>query len=116
MYLAGVGSPIRPRMKVITASRASASSRSAWAISSGLAPGRGAVLVDVGHDVIERQPLRVFLAPLVERRADRLGLLKAGDVVAAVAAELAERFAADVHFQLVVIERRGQLALVGVAA
>src|SRR5436190_10886621 len=57
---------------------------------------------DVVSDVFERQLGRFFAAPIGQTGADRLGILKAGNVVAAEAAELGNRLAANVFQSLLV--------------
>ena len=65
------------------------------------------VLVDeVLGDVAVVELRRALDAPAVERGADRLGVLEPGDVVAAEAAEPADRLLAEVHQLLVLRELR----------
>jgi hypothetical protein len=58
-------------------------------------------VVDIGLDVLEGETLGVFLAPIVEWRADGLGRLEAGDAMAAEAAEAVDGPLADVPLQVV---------------
>ena len=53
---------------------------------------RAVAVVQILHDVLERQPRRILAAPIGQAGADRLGVLEAGNVVAAEAAILADRF------------------------
>ena len=57
---------------------------------------RAVPVVQILHDVLERQPRRVLAAPIGQARADRLGVFEPGNVVAAEAAILADAAAADV--------------------
>jgi len=76
------------------------------------------VVVHIGLDVLEGDALGVLLAPVVERGADRLGAIEAGDVVAAEAAHAADGLLADVPLDGVglaggvALEHLGQLAVV----
>src|SRR5262249_31543492 len=61
------------------------------------------LFLDVRLDVFPRQALGVLLAPVIERRADGLGRLETGNVMAAETAEAVDGPLADVPFQVVVV-------------
>ncbi len=70
------------------------------------------VVLEKGVDVLEGQPARVFLAPVLERDADGLGVVEAGDVVAAEAAEPADGLLAQVELDVVFLIIRDEFPLV----
>src|SRR5258708_7701040 len=77
------------------------------------------MLANVSGHVLEGDAIRILLAPVVKRRADRFGSLKAGNVMAAEAAVGADRLLTDVPFQMILPLLVGllfELQLVGVRA
>src|SRR6266851_6810000 len=57
------------------------------------------VLANVSVHILKSDAIRVLLAPIVERRADGLGDLEAGNVMAAETTIGANRLLADVPFE-----------------
>src|SRR5262249_18374486 len=73
--------------------------RAAMAVLSDRRLRLGVVTLNIGDGVSESEPLGVFLTPVVEGGADWFGRFEAGDVVAAEAAGLIDRLAADVKLE-----------------
>src|SRR5262245_28048544 len=59
------------------------------------------MLANISSDIFEGDTIRIFLAPVIERRADRLGSLEARNIMAAEAAVNANRLLADVPFEMI---------------
>ena len=77
------------------------------------------MLANVSGHVLKGDAIRILLAPVVERCADRLGSLEAGNVMAAEAAIGADCFFADIPLQMILPLLVGllfELQLVGVRA
>src|SRR5438874_1547109 len=77
------------------------------------------MLANVSGYVLEGDAIRILLAPVVERCADRLGSLEAGNVMAAEAAIGADCFFADIPLQMILpllVELLFELEFVGVVA
>src|SRR5579883_2761395 len=69
----------------------------------GIVPQRHDVVMIADEDIaiLESQTFGVFLAPIIQRGADRLGRLESRYIVAAEATQTVDRLTADVPFEVV---------------
>src|SRR5207237_887343 len=66
------------------------------------------MIANIGNNIFEGQSLGIFLAPIIERRADRFGGIEAGHIMAAIAAQSGNCLAAYVPLELIVSDRSFQ--------
>src|SRR5438105_1167241 len=74
------------------------------------------LIADVRNDVFKGQPLGILLAPIIERRAHRLGGIESRNVMAAVTAEACDRLSADVPLEFFVADGTREEPFVGVGS